>query len=221
MILMSSCGNLSPAMISSFFRHSELEQVVGLVNLGCCYQLLTEKEQSDSEGTFGFPMSEFLSGKILGLNSLMVACQAPKRWANHIDDLQDSLKRLYYRSCLEKLIVDQGFPRPNPSSKSVKKLGVQECIDPITYTRAAFSRLGYQHYIPDGTILGTFDWHSSAQSEIAVLWTLRTLMAESIESILLLDRLLYTLEEGCHSTLIPICDPIQSPRNMALVSLRK
>ena len=145
--------------------------------------------------------------------------------------MKDSLRRLYYRSVLQRLIRDNDIIVPTQSHSdaltsskgevAIKKMGVEACSNPVTYTCAAFQRLGVQQELSEGTILATFDWHQAAQEQIAVIWTLRTLLSNVIESLILLDRCLYVEELGYPVQLISMVDPAISPRNMAIIVTKK
>lgn len=52
---------------------------------------------------------------------------------------------------------------------------------------------------------------------VVIFYTLRLLLAPLVETILLLDRLLYLKELGICSALIPLFDPSLSPRNSILI----
>lgn len=230
------CGDLSSTMIRSFQNHLSCKyqkaSVAALVSLGCCYQMLTEKcvENRNPQTKNGFPLSTAASSLYLGLNTRMVACQATKRWSVDFEDFAESIRRLYYRACLEKLLKDQGIKTPTmdianallpnaSGERGIKKLSVTEYSDPILYTTAALKRLGSTKSIPDGTILATFDWHQSSIKEIQAIWTCRTLLGDVVESLILIDRYLFLKENGMHAEICSIVDPSISPRNMAIICL--
>ena len=57
-------------------------------------------------------------------------------------------------------------------------------------------------------------WH------VVIYYSLRLLFAPLIETVILLDRSLFLLEHGHDSSLVPIFDPTQSPRNHVLISVK-
>ena len=97
-----TCGDLSPTMIRLFLNLSKRMREgnipasnnnkignkpmsIALVNVSCCYHLLTEEPPSSSkqmESGFGFPLSETVrDGKIfLNKRGRMLASQAVDRW---------------------------------------------------------------------------------------------------------------------------------------------
>ncbi|KAJ3272136.1 hypothetical protein HDV01_005901 [Terramyces sp. JEL0728] len=217
-----TCGDLAVAMLNGFKGYQK-ENVVGLVNLGCCYQLLTESENQGDR--VGFPLANSMKPFSLGLHNRMVA-QATQRWED-TDAIKESLRRLFYRSVLQKLLIDNNIKMDSQTHSealkssggevAIKKLGSQACANPITYTKAALERLGCSQALEDGLVLGTFDWHSSAYPQIAAIWTLRTMLANVIESLILADRCMYMSESNFHVELIAMADPDVSPRNMAII----
>ncbi|XP_038899875.1 protein RRNAD1 isoform X4 [Benincasa hispida] len=74
-----ACGDLSVIMLRTFV---ECKDVKAVINIGCCYNLLTENG-SDNEGVQnGFPMSFGVksSGLSLGKSGRDLACQSAERW---------------------------------------------------------------------------------------------------------------------------------------------
>jgi SAM-dependent methyltransferase len=240
-----TCGDLASTMIKGMVQ-SRKESVVGLVSIGCCYQLLTENIQSipfsssdesfstpinqDRVRSVGFPLSQMLYPYELGLHARMVACSASQRWIPHSPSVKESLRRLYYRSVLQKLMEDENIIPPtvgyeealksNRGERAIKKMGKVACADPVSYTRSALSRLGCDRSIPDGTVLATFEWYSFAKKQIALVWTLRGLLGDPIESLILLDRYSFALEQGFPVKMVAMVEPFVSPRNMALIIKR-
>jgi hypothetical protein len=193
-----TCGDLAVSMIKGFCN-SKNENIKGLVNLGCCYQLLTD-----------FPLSR---NKIqLDRNALMLACQPFQRLSNE-KIISESVRRLYYRAVFEKILVDHSISNTKP----IKKMGVSGYKDPISYTRESLYRIQCDLVITDNDILKIFDDHEYVYNQIFIVWILRSLLAESIESLILLDRLEFAQEMGFNAELIPAVDQFISPRNMALI----
>ena len=56
---------------------------------------------------------------------------------------------------------------------------------------------------------------------VVVFFALRALLAPLWEALLLLDRLLFLGERGHLAALVPIFDPALSPRNYAVVGVRR
>ncbi|XP_040394946.1 protein RRNAD1 [Cygnus olor] len=58
------------------------------------------------------------------------------------------------------------------------------------------------------------------QHEVLAFLSLALLLAPLVESLILLDRLLYLREQGFQCALVPLFDPRFSPRNLVLVAAR-
>lgn len=56
---------------------------------------------------------------------------------------------------------------------------------------------------------------------VIIFYSLRLLAAPLIESLILLDHILYLTENGFNSSLFPLFDPIVSPRNNVLISIKE
>ena len=57
--------------------------------------------------------------------------------------------------------------------------------------------------------------------QVVVYYVLRLLLAPLWEALILLDRLLFLRERGHPSTLVPLFDPTLSPRNYAVVGVKR
>jgi len=76
--------------------------------------------------------------------------------------------------------------------------------------------------ITEDVLQAFWDRYQDREKEVAICWTLRAMLAEAIESLILVDRVLNLLEvgDGSHPldiSLLPIFDYVESPRNMALI----
>nr|XP_019703475.1 protein RRNAD1 isoform X2 [Elaeis guineensis] len=69
-----ACGDLSVNMLRTFV---DCKQVIALVGVGCCYNLLSEDQAEKTHTSCGFPMSNAakLSRLTLGKNARDLACQ--------------------------------------------------------------------------------------------------------------------------------------------------
>ena len=56
---------------------------------------------------------------------------------------------------------------------------------------------------------------------VVAYYVLRQLVAPLWEELLLLDRLLFLRERGHRASLVPLFDPLLSPRNYALVASKR
>lgn len=56
--------------------------------------------------------------------------------------------------------------------------------------------------------------------EVVTFYSLRLAMAPVIETVILLDRQLFLYENGHNSIMLPIFDPLLSPRNQVIVAVK-
>merc|ERR1719378_620844 len=56
--------------------------------------------------------------------------------------------------------------------------------------------------------------------EVVTFYTLRLAMAPVIETVILLDRQLFLFENGHNSIMLPLFDPLLSPRNQVIVAVK-
>ncbi|XP_068524894.1 methyltransferase-like protein 25B isoform X2 [Anas acuta] len=73
---------------------------------------------------------------------------------------------------------------------------------------------------PGRTALSLGGPDSARQQELLAFRCLALLLAPLVESLILLDRLLYLREQGFQCALLPLFDPRFSPRNLVLVAAR-
>ncbi|XP_050944104.1 uncharacterized protein LOC103487650 isoform X4 [Cucumis melo] len=76
-----ACGDLSVIMLRTFV---ECKEVKAVINIGCCYNLLTEYGSNNKGIQNGFPMSFGVksSSLSLGKSGRDLACQSAERWRN-------------------------------------------------------------------------------------------------------------------------------------------
>ncbi|KAI9206999.1 methyltransferase domain-containing protein [Polychytrium aggregatum] len=208
-----SCGDLTPNIIRHFLK----SEASLLAAVSCCYNHVTEsftpgheqvpdweahraqKRPLPKTDEPGFPMSRFLQSEkmSLGFTARMLACQATTRWAGQ-DDGRESYTKHYHRALLQYVIRDLGLISNSVASKDINVGRLSRSAFGrgfAAYAAAALSRLG----ISDVPIerLGQYEKDfEDREKEIAVVWTLRALLAPAIESMLLVDRFLHLIEES-------------------------
>eukprot|EP00842_Homolaphlyctis_polyrhiza_P007083 jgi/Hompol1/964/HPOL_005472-RA len=158
----------------------------------------------------------------------MVACQATCRWSDQ-PDAAENFEKHFNRAVLQVMIVElKLLPNiENTTDIIVGRLGRKAVGHGfIVYAKLALKRLGIE--FPTATL--TEDVLESyakrfehRKKEIAVVWTLRSMMAEALESLLVLDRFLYLVEadRNMYVRVIPIFEHKDSPRNMAIIAVKK
>lgn len=211
-----TCGNLAPASLKIYVNNEDVKM---LCNISCCYHLLSEKSyDNDSESNTGFPMSQFLLGKqfYLGRNARMLSAHSTDRIFNK-KELPN--RNIFYRAVLE-VFLSEYFP--DLDTKEVGRF--RGCkIEFGVYARKALKRLNI-----DGSEFSDDDLNRCYASLICKekqLYTfslLRCLLAPLIESLILLDRLIYLYENGFgNSYLVQLFDPVVSPRCYGIISYKE
>lgn len=220
-----TCGNLAATSLKLFHTQSSCKL---LCNIGCCYHLLKEqfsgpeffgnKSILDLNQEIGFPLSQYLQEKgiKLGRNARMLAAQSIERTmaAKELPNIS-----LFYRALLEYLICEQ-----NPNLKDSVQVGkIRKFNNFVEYTdlcRKKYPNLNLKEERIEN--ISTMEDKCQDKKYLDIFYLLRMTFAPVLESIILLDRLLYLKEMGHNqSYLMPIFDPVVSPRHFALVAIKK
>lgn len=219
-----TCGNLAASCIEIFENNHDIRN---LCNVGCCYHLLDEEfaendffverhEHAVSPLHFGFPLSSFLRGRhfAMGRNARMLAAQSLQRTVSSCELPNQSL---FYRSLLEKLIVEQDVALKNRVQVGrMKKIGtfteyVGKCQK---RTDLSFPKHGdcLEQLLID---------HEFEKRLMDLFYLIRMTFAPILESVILLDRMLYLKERGVDDVcLVKLFDPVVSPRCFAVVAVK-
>jgi hypothetical protein len=197
---------------------------------------------SKNSDVYGFPMSKCVNnfGIKLGWTARMLACQSTCRWVVQGKEAQDSFLRHLYRALLQSLIYSVTGVSPVVSIPTTKAR--RGSLPPFSkYAAEASQRL------LDDPLLNKNSWvHTLANNlppipeldkmfnatieklglrQIAFIWTLRALMAEAIESLILIDRYIWIKEQTDFQVqykpmLFPLFEHVESPRNCVLVGIK-
>lgn len=205
-----TCGDLAPSSLRIY--HSN-QHVKTLCNVGCCYHLLTEK--NDQGLNVGFPMSNYLQNQniILGRNARMISAQSLERM---IHDKEAPSEILFYRALLQVLILKHAPECINCQAGRFKKSATF-----TQYVRKAFSKFQCPNVPSEEVISELYDSYLPKRKELDVFYMFRAYLAPVIEAVILLDRLVYLHELGYHhSYLVKFFDSYISPRCYGIVSLK-
>lgn len=219
-----TCGNLSPTCIRMF---EASESVSALCNVGCCYHFLTEGFENETPKneaeTFGFPMSKYLIDRkiTLGQNARMTACQAHPRV---VAQREVPHNHLFYRALLEVLIKHHLPEQRNRVEVGRMKL----CSSFAEYVRKSSTKvptLDFGH-LSDDQLMDFHQQHSTAESFLHIYYLTRQAVGSAVETVILLDRILYLkeLEERgalFSSRLVRFFDEVISPRCYGLVAIKR
>ena len=217
-----TCGNLASAMLKIF---SENPQTGLLFNIGCCYHLIDEEfsagphEKDDTIiEDYGFPLSDYLKSKgfKLGRNSRMLACQAVDRLVTE-EKLPD--ESLFYRAVLQVILQDITGEKRN--DWQIGKIA-QKSKNFEDYTVKALEKLKIDHELTMKQIEDYFLKYSDLKIKLNCYFQLRSCLAPCIETVILLDRLLFLLEKDNvdKAFLVQMFDPVKSPRCYAIIAAK-
>lgn len=131
------------------------------------------------------------------------------------DDL-DSLKVHCYRAILESLIARH---EPSMRHKPLRRVRIDEKTTFKDYCLKALNGLDIR--IPEHELDSAFVSKClEEQKKVLIFYSLRLLIAPLVESLILCDFLNYLRERGIRTALIPVFDPIVSPRNSVLIAIK-
>ncbi|CAH0726768.1 unnamed protein product, partial [Brenthis ino] len=219
-----TCGNLGPDSLRIF---ASQPWTAAVFNVPCCYHHLNESvddqlydvfQQYGGDGGCGFPMSEWLRGFNLGRNARMLAAQSIDRVVQQ-RQLPDT--SLLYRALLQ-VIIKTHLPDLPLSEGKLKGIS-SKCQNFNDYFKMADDLLKLNMYeiIPE-TYLTDIQKNMNCQwKKIVIFYLLRLCLAQVIESVILLDRLLFLFENGFEKVyLVKLFDPVLSPRCHSIVAVR-
>ncbi|XP_045774167.1 probable methyltransferase-like protein 25 isoform X2 [Maniola jurtina] len=221
-----TCGNLGPTSLRLFSRSPQTSAVF---TVPCCYHLLSEevdeqmfdvfqRDYGENQWREGFPMAQRLKGYNLGRNARMLAAQSIDRVVHH---KQPPDKSLLYRALLQ-VIIKKYLPNLPVTEGKLKGIATK-CQDFNDYFKMADSLLKLDLY---DSLPGTYltDIHKSIDDQwkkIVLFYFVRLCLAQVIESVILLDRLLFLFENGFEKCyLVKLFDPVLSPRCHSIVAVR-
>lgn len=205
------------------------DDVHRLVNIGCCYHLLDEMFKTDElygskkfstvdSVEFGFPLSEFLRKQefSLGRNARMLASQSIERTIANRSMEPLSKKSLFYRAVLE--IILQKYRTDDKSVQCGKIKKFQTFSD---YVRQCLQRTNLTLNMNDAQLEEFLINHDHHEQYLNLFYLIRMTFAPVLESIILLDRLLFLHEKRIRNVfLVKMFESIVSPRCYGIVALK-
>ncbi|KAL5009582.1 hypothetical protein ScPMuIL_011887 [Solemya velum] len=220
-----TCGSLGSSVLKVF---TENPSVSVLNCVSCCYHWMEEEfvdspflDAGESNPGPSFPMSSFLKQQKIGLGRTArnLASQSIERLVME-KTLQG--KKFYQRALLQVIIRDL-TGTTSGSWTGLRKLD-QRCKDTYDYVTQAFKKLGIsEQKITAEFIKDYCDTYREEEKRLASFFQLRASLAPCIESIVLLDRVCYLLEQDTVEDvkLVRLFDPVISPRCYGIIALKK
>lgn len=236
-----TCGDLSPTALKLFH---ESDNVKAMINVGCCYNLMTEGSSalmepspscSSSKGGVGggYPLSKTAANNLphLGRMARVLACQSMHKRPT-VADRDGAIERVHRSQCF-RAVLQVIYER---------ELGVTENVYSGEYSPDYLETFPiYARHILQKVNIS----HSFADSDFEQFWeelgvpnyksmiafdNLRMCLAPVIESLIIEDRLEFLREakrksiecdnQNSEHQLVPLFDATVSPRNMALLSIK-
>ncbi|KAL3460020.1 methyltransferase domain-containing protein [Aspergillus heterothallicus] len=272
-VSLHSCGNLLHHGVRALVLNPSVKAIA---MIGCCYNLMTERlgpatykmpvlrtmhprlsKDASAHDPHGFPMSKLLedyehssgTGVKLNITARSQAVQAPYNWDR--DGAEDFFTRHYYRTLLQRVLVDRGVvPKPkipkdlySNDSDAMEDVGNPLIVGSLrkaaftsfqAYIRAAIVKLSrdpvYGQKVTDGMADITdeeLDRYAQdywpMKKRLSVTWTLMSFSAAVAEAIIVVDRWQYLREQDCvkECWVEPVFDYGLSPRNLAVIGIKK
>lgn len=214
------CGDLAVLLLRSFLESNE---VIFLKIVGCCYMKLKTESTHLMEGrvsivsntqNFSYPLSSYvfsLGRERYGLSyeALESATHAKEKYLNDVQRRQNEFYKINsYRAIIEAIIVKNW---PEKRHSGLRNVRYDETLSFREYCKKAVSGLGID--IPSEDI----DSQETKQmlrdwKRVVIFYLLRLALSPFIESVILYDRQLFLIENGCQCDVKPIFDPLISPR---------
>uniref|UniRef100_A0A3Q1FLJ1 Methyltransferase like 25B n=1 Tax=Acanthochromis polyacanthus TaxID=80966 RepID=A0A3Q1FLJ1_9TELE len=228
-----ACGDLSTTLLRHFIN---CPHVRGITSVACCYMKITTKENPSPPGLvvppvppltpghesvpseFGYPMSSWvrgLPGHQLSYKAREGACHAVEDYIRRLREESELLRTHCYRAMLETFIRDA---RPDLRRAGIQTIKKAHLLPFTEYACLGLPRVG----LPPDLALDPerVEAMLKQQGRVVVYFSLALLLAPVVETLVLLDRMIYLQEKGVDSQLVPLFDPNFSPRNFVLVALK-
>lgn len=223
-----ACGDLSSTLLRHFVH---CPHVRGITSVACCYMKITTRESPTPPGLvqcpgslphppsqFGYPMSarvKGLPGHRLSYKAREGSCHAIEDYVRRLREGSELLRTHCYRAMLESFIRDV---RPDLRRAGIQTIKKAHLLTFTEYARLGLPRVGLPPDLPlDPARVEAMLKH---QSRVVVFFSLALLLAPVVETLVLLDRIIFLQENGVDSQLVPLFNPNFSPRNFVLVALK-
>uniref|UniRef100_A0A8C1Y500 Ribosomal RNA adenine dimethylase domain containing 1 n=1 Tax=Cyprinus carpio TaxID=7962 RepID=A0A8C1Y500_CYPCA len=226
-----ACGDLSSTLLRHF---TNCPHVQVITSVACCYMKISTKEQPNPPGVFqpsfssdtvvdscseyGYPMSDWvrgLPGHQLSYKAREGACHAIEDYLHRLREESGLLRTHCYRAILESIIRAERPDMRRPGVQTVKKAYALSFSE---YARLALPRVGLPADLPLDPV--RVDAMLAHQGKVVAYFSLVLLLAPVVETLVLLDRMIFLQEKGFQSKLIPLFDAAFSPRNLVLVAVK-
>ena len=229
-----TCGDLASVLVRMF----TMDPSSLMINsLGCCYMKIIQH----------WPMSRHVTNTpwhALNYTSTELACHAIEVYVERLrlkaEDERDKLKVHCYRAVLEKLLIKRGDQYRHTILKTVPKSHLLPFPDYVKRATVNLVReAGLEPFSDEELDNDEVNEELRQWWKVVIFYSLRLAFAPVIgkminlnvihtisfifllETVILLDRCLFLLENDCDSIMFPLFDPLLSPRNQVIVAVKK
>lgn len=209
------CGNLG-SYISRLYN--EYNNCGSLILISCCYLFIDIKPDSP---TNGYPMSKTLksSGVDYNMSSLLFQ-EACHNAEYYIDNLlvqlgkgDQSLLQQHWRAIADIFMIRRG--------KKEIRFKIKPKGNVLKFINDNFAK----HELSELTKEEEFEvlklaYDAQLTAFYYLVYTVKMCLGIVAENVILNDRLLYLLENNIQASIVPIFDPVESPRNIAIIATK-
>ena len=217
-----ACGDLTPTLLRVF---SQSPSGVALASVACCYHKMsavtTDGNSMDTDKLENYPMSEYLKSlpdHQISYEAKEMACHFADAYKERLEKNLNHLKIHSYRGGLQYLIKKIKPDFKCGQVRLVSKKGAEGSFS--KYAEDNLGKVGIDLGNVSSNLLNECENLTSNWMQVVAFYTLRLSLAPAIETLILLDRMLFLFEKGIPSVLVPIFDSSISPRNFALLALK-
>ncbi|KAK7481310.1 hypothetical protein BaRGS_00027390 [Batillaria attramentaria] len=216
-----ACGDLTATLLRVFVNCPAVD---GLVSVGCCYMKLSccsSSGPTDGRSETGYPMSHFtssLKNHHLTYEAREMACHFADAYAKRLKDNPPHLKIHGYRAALQYVVTCVHPDFQTGVVRLVLKRGAD--VPFVQYAQQCFHKLGIDATQVPEDVMIRGESLAAQWRRVVAFYTLRLSLAPLVETVILLDRMLFLAEHGINSVLLPVFDSSLSPRNFALIACK-
>lgn len=239
-----TCGDLASTCLKLFTSTANIK---GIINVGCCYQHLTEYISPESESsvsnylsqvssTFkarspdetlssdpnscGYPLSKYIKTQHpdFFLGRLPRTLSISEPQPLHSKNAELTFRKFQFRAAFQALLQ-----KYYPEFALTYTIGnrIKDFSKFSKYALAAFTKMKIKH---DKTIEEIDDFYDQnfkqLEKKSAIFWIIRSSLSGPIEKLIILDRALYLAEENNSTEILTIFDKLQSPRNILIAGFK-
>ena len=222
-----ACGDLTSYLLQTFVLCGRLKC---LVSVGCCYHYITQRQPTATymlDGglrhypaprkhvPYAYPLSWHIQHDPIyfSRNALNLAQQAPEKSAVEGRMPGDNI---FHRAVFQ-VIINSYYP--NADVVNVGR-NISSSSTFTEYCHSGFKKLGLPT-IPHYELELLYQEYLPRKREIFVFYQLRMLLSRVIESVLIIDRILYLKENDVACEVVKLFDPTISPRAYAIIAEKK